>query len=400
MKYALKHFKLIAIAGVTLLLLLFVFARKAQTADQSTGNQSAKGLVGRPSLSVTLAPIQTANWASSLSANGSIAAWQEAIIGAELNGIRLSDISAQIGDKVKRGQVLARFSTDTINTEVAQQEAQLAEAEANLAEAQSNARRAMQLKESGAISIQQINQYATLRNTASARVSAAKAGLQAARLRLRQTHVVAPDDGIISARTATVGAVTQSGQELFRLIRQGKLEWRAEMTAEESARISIGQNVMMIANDGSSIKGKVRMLAPTIDPQTRKTLVYVDLPEIGNTKNIRAGMFAKGEFLLGDNNAASVPSAALVLRDGYASIFVVDAPGSNGIGKARQVRVTTGRTLAGRTEILSAAGEAAGVNKLGKVIDSGAGFLADGDTVRIVDAATMKSNDNPSVSGK
>ena len=419
MKYALDHKRtaIIVSALLILMLLILVFAKRGMSADQ-TGNtsHSAKGDINtnlgasavglgnaaaaadpaRPSLSVTVATMQNTAWAGSSSANGSIAAWQEAIIGTELNGVRLNELMVQVGDKVKRGQLLAKFSEDTISTEVAQQEAMLAEAEATLAEAQSNARRAMQLKESGAISIQQINQYATARNTAFARMSAAKASVQSARLRLKQTRIVAPDDGVISARNATIGAVAQSGQELFRLIRQGKLEWRAEMTAEDSARINIGQQVNVFATDGSVIQGKVRMLAPTVDTQTRKTLVYVDLLEGANKtgvmNNLKAGMFTKGAFVLAETNAISIPSSAVVMRDGYASIFVMDTSKdvTKDIGKVKQLRVTIGRTQNGRTEILSSLNN--GLSATSKVIDSGAGFLADGDIVRVVSATPISSS--------
>lgn len=375
---------MLAGAIVILLAAMFLFAKKADTADtnenNAINNSNAKGVIAHPALTVTLSSAQTTVWDSVQSANGTIAAWQESIVGTELNGVRLIETLVQVGDKVKRGQLLARFSEGILATDMAQQNAILAEAEATLADAQSNARRAMQLKESGAISVQQINQYATARNTASARVSAARASFQAAQLRLQQARVVAPDDGIISSRSATVGAVAQSGQELFRLIRQGKLEWRAEVTAEESSRLSAGQAASIIAVDGSSVKGKVRMVAPTIDPQTRKALVYVDLDNA--SKNLKPGMFAKGEFSLGESQALSLPASAIVMRDGYASVFILD-----GENKVKQVRVIVGRMQRGRAEINS------GINTNAKVVDTGAGFLTDGDTVRIV-SATVEAKSN------
>ena len=369
-----------ALVGAIVLLLaaMFLFAKKANTADAiDSTNTNAKGVIAHPALTVTLSSPQTTAWDSRLSANGTIAAWQESIIGTELNGVRLVELLAQVGDKVKRGQLLARFSEGLLATEVAQQNAILAEAEATLADAQSNARRAIQLKESGAISVQQINQYATARNTASARVTAARASLQASNFRLQQARIVAPDDGVISSRSATVGAVAQSGQELFKLIRQGKLEWRAEVTPEESGRISSGQAANIFTIDGSSIKGKVRMVAPTIDPQTRKALVYVDLGDNASSlKNVKPGMFAKGEFSLGESKALSLPASAIVMRDGYASVFVLE-----GASKVKQVRVVVGRMQQGRAEING------GLNENAKVVDTGAGFLTDGDTVRVVSNA-------------
>lgn len=360
--------------------------RAASASSSSSANSNAKGLIARPALTVSLSGVQSASWNSTLAANGSVAAWQEAIIGTELNGVRLVELFVQVGEQVRRGQLLARFSSDILATEVAQQRAALADAEASLAEAQSNARRALQLKESGAISAQQISQYATARNIAAAKVSAARAGLQAANIRLQQARVLAPDDGVISSRSATLGAVAQSGQELFRFIRQGKLEWRAELTAEDSSRISIGQGVTVFTAEDQAIPGKVRMLAPTVDPQTRKALVYVDLllaPK-ENLQIIKAGMFARGEFSLGETTALSVPASALVLRDGHASVFVVDSK-----NKVKQVRVNTGRTRQERVEILT------GLANDARVVESGAGFLADGDTVRVATADAGSSKSTP-----
>lgn len=358
------------LATLTLLGILLFASKKAETADSGKAQSNTAALTVTASV-----PIASA-WTTSLSASGSVTAWQEAIIGSELSGVRLLELMAQVGDTVKRGQLLATFSSDLLNTEQAQQSAALAEAEAIFAEANSNARRAMQLKESGSISDQQINQYATARNTAAARVSAARASLQAATLRLQHARVLAPDDGIIAARSATVGAVPQNGQELFRLIRQGKLEWRPELSADESRQLSAGMSVNIDAGEGERIPGKLRMLAPTLDPHTRKALAYVDLTLAANNK-LRPGMFVKGEFIVGESLALSVPGSAVLMRDGYSSVFVLETG-----NKVKQVRVSTGRIQQGRIEIIK------GISSTARVIDSGAGFLADGDTVKLVLAQT------------
>jgi HlyD family secretion protein len=123
----------------------------------------------------------------------------------------------------------------------------VAEAEASAAEAAANAQRARDLQASGALSAQQINQYLTAERTAQARLEAQRAAAQVQELRLAQAQVLAPDDGVISARSATVGAVVGAGQELFRLIRQGRLEWRAEVSSTEPGRLKAGQTVRVHA---------------------------------------------------------------------------------------------------------------------------------------------------------
>ena len=231
-----------------------------------------------------------------VAANGNIAAWQEASIGTEANGLRLADVKVNVGDTVKRGQVLATFAPETIEVELAQSNAAVVEAEATLAEAAANAERARSLQATGALSDAAIAQYTTAERTAKARLDAQRAAARARQLRVAQTAVRAPDDGVISARSATVGAVLPAGQELFRMIRKGRLEWRAEVAATDLALIAVGMPVTLTTAGGSVVTGTTRMVAPTVDPQTRNGIVFVDLPAAGGTSAgaARAGMFARG----------------------------------------------------------------------------------------------------------
>ena len=341
-----------------------VFSGASRAADEPKATQP------RPALTVTTAEAQRAAVPLRLAANGNVAAWQEAIIGAESNGLRLTDVRVNVGDVVKAGQVLATFSADTVQADVAQVRASLLEAQANAAEAAANAQRALSLQATGALSQQQIQQYTTAEKTAQARVEAAKATLNAQQLRLKYTQVLAPDRGVISARTATVGAVVGSGTELFRMVRKGRLEWRAEVTSTELARIRPGVRAQVTAAGGAVVEGTVRMVAPTVDPQTRNALVYVDLPL---SSDLRAGMFARGEFALGSSDALTVPQEALVVRDGFSYLFVVGAE-----QRVQMRKVQTGRRVADRVEVLS------GLEAKATIAVRGAGFLNDGDVVRVV----------------
>jgi HlyD family secretion protein len=338
----------------------------------------------RPVLTVNIAKPQVADWPVRLSANGNVVAWQEAIVGAEANGLRLNDVRVNVGDQVKKGQVLATFSADTSRADVALLQATVAEAEAALAEAQANATRARTLQDSGALSAQQINQFLTGEKTAVARLAAAKAQAQSSQLRLGFTRVVAPDDGVISARTATVGSVVGTGQELFRLIRQNRLEWRGEVTASELPRVSAGQKVTITTPSGEAVNGKVRTVAPTIDPQTRNAIAFVDLEKSNAAK---PGMFAKGEFDLAQGRAIHVPQTAVVARDGFT--FVMRIEPSN---KVTQIKVETARRNGDRIEIKD------GIKETDALVASGAAFLTEGDTVRVVEAAqsTPKPTAKPS----
>jgi RND family efflux transporter MFP subunit len=337
---------------------------------------SAKKTAGaKPALTVMAITPQPVEWPRMLVANGNIAAWQEAVISAEISDLRLTEVRVNVGDQVQKGQVLARISPDSVDTALSESQAAVAEAEAMLAEAKANGDRARQYQATGFMSAQQINQYLTAEKAALARLNAARARMQANQLRLAQTEVRAPDAGVISARTATVGSMAQSGQELFRLIRGSRLEWRAEVSAADLGKLKPGVTAMLTAPDGTRVEGRVRMVAPTVDTQTLNGLVYVDLPiaETGNT--LRAGTFARGEFELGRTRIMSLPQSAVLLRDGFSYVFRLDDQ-----SQVAQTKVIVGQRMGDQIEIVS------GIAADTRVVASGAGFLADGDWVRVVDA--------------
>ena len=336
----------------------------------------AKKLAAAPAksaLTVTIEKPQPVSLPIRLSANGNITAWQEAVIGSESNGLKLTQVLANVGDVVKAGQVLATFSTDSTQADVAQARANVVDAQASALDAAANAERARTLQTSGALSAQQINQYLTLEKTAQAKVEAAQAVLGAQQLKGRQTRVLAPDSGVISARNATVGAVVGSGTELFKMIRKGRLEWRAEVTSAEVARIKPGDKAVVLAASGARVEGRVRIVAPTVNAATRTALVYVDVPA---NADLKAGMYARGDFSLGASDALTLQQQALVLRDGFTYAMRVEAN-----NKVSQVKLQTGRRVGNAVEILQ------GAKPGDNFVASGAAFLADGDTVKVVAAS-------------
>ena len=340
------------------------------TAAHAADDKKAASAPPKSALTVNVTQPQPASLPLRINANGNIAAWQEASIGTEANGLRLASVLVNVGDVVRRGQVLATFAPDTMQADVAQIRAAVAEAEATLAEASANAQRARGLQATGALSDAAINQYLTAERTAKARLDAQRAGAQMQQLRLKQTQVLAPDAGVISARSATVGAVLPAGQELFRMIRQGRLEWRAEVAAADMAALKPGMAVLVTAGGAPALQGTVRMVAPTVDPQTRNGIVFVDLPASGVA---RAGMFARGEFEIGSGSGLTLPQSAVLLRDGFSYVLRVGAD-----ARLTEVKVKVGRRVGDRVEVTS------GVDAATRVVATGGGFLADGDTVRVV----------------
>ena len=355
----------LGVLGFAVLLPLSAQSTAAQAAADKATDKALKG-----ALSVSVAQPQMQTWASSLTANGGLYAWQEAIVASELGGIALSEVRVDVGTPVKRGQVLARLAPATLQAALAARQAAVAQAQAALAEAQASAQRAEKVKDSGALSAQQIQQLQLAAESARAALQAAVAMQQLDEVRLNQTVIRAVDDGVISARNATLGAVVQPGMELFRLVRQNRVEWRAELTAEQLLQVRPGMPALLKLSDGQQIKGKVRMLAPALDALSRKALAYVDLAA-GSAA--RAGMYAQGEIQLGSSQALTIPGSALLLRDGNSYVFTVAAN-----GQVKQGKVITGRRQNNAVEILD--GMAANV----QVVTRGAAFLNDGDFVHVV----------------
>ncbi|MCH7335289.1 efflux RND transporter periplasmic adaptor subunit [Acinetobacter sp. NIPH 2699] len=365
-----KVWLLLAIIIVLVIILIAIRQIGAAKKSTDTDQNKAETIEQKAALTVTVVQPLQQNWKQTFTANGNVAAWQEVVIGSELSGQRLTRVNVNVGDEVRRGQVLAEINSDTIRADLAAAKASYAEAQAVLSDATTNHKRIQQLKNTGAISAQESTQYQTSQATAQARLDAAKAQIQTHQLRLAQTQVIAPDNGVISTRSATVGSLAQTGQELFRLIRDHRLEWRAEVTMTDLYKLKQGMTARIFSPDPTqpAILGKIRMIAPVIDPQTRYGLVYVDLP---TTQAVRMGMFVKGEFDLGEKSALTIPQTALLLRDGFAYVFIVD---NN--NRVTQQKVTIGRRLDNRVEILGLAANL-------KVVSSGTGFLTDGDLVHI-----------------
>jgi RND family efflux transporter MFP subunit len=333
-------------------------------------------------LTVALLTPRHEHWTQSIDVSGAIAPWQEASIRSLATGARLAEVLVDVGEVVKRGQVLARYDTAMLHAQVAQMTAALAQAEASAQQASTNEARALQMKDSGGISRQDLLQYRTAAAVTKAQVEVARAQLQARRLDLQNASVVAPDDGTISARAATLGSVTPVGEELFRLIRQDRLQWRAEVTAAEVAAIEPGLQVFVTLPDGSEARGNVRRIAPSLDPQSRVAIVFADL-EPGS--HARAGMYAGGRIALGASDVLVVPASALAMHDGRSHVAVVVEQG--GVKRVRLREVQTGQREGSRVEIVR------GLAGTEHVVCEGAALLNDGDVVTLAPASVSRAGE-------
>lgn len=352
---------------------------KAEMEGKRGNRQAAKGTaeVSKATLSVEATTPASVKWPMTLVLNGSIYPWQEALVSAEISGLRIQQVLVEVGAQVSKGQPLVLLADETVKADLQKQLATVEKDKAALAEAKSNADRANEIKDSGALSAQKINEYVIALQTAKANLALSEAELENQRIRIRQTKVVAPDDGVVSERSANLGNVVSAGTELFKLIRQNRIEWRGEVNADQQAALHTGQAVSLTLAGGKTVAGKVRLISPVVDNNTRNALVYVDIPK----NSAKPGMYVQGKIDVGQQQGLAIPLSAVTYRDGFAYVFVLGDVNADGMSRITQRKVKTGRTLDEQIEVLNGVGAGA------KLVLSGGAFLNDGDTVKVVTTA-------------
>lgn len=323
-------------------------------------------------LAVSLAQARPQPLARSVLVSGPVSAFEEMQLGVELSGQRVTSLLVDVGQSVRKGQVLLELDHRTLDSELAQAEASLRQAQASLSLAQVSYDRGAKLAAEQLISAGNLDELRATRVQAEAQVATARAGRDAAKLRRDFAELRAPADGVISKRLVQPGQVVAAGNELLRLIRDGRLEWRAELPEDQLAGVAVG-NTVELPYAGNVIAGRIRAVTPGVDAQTRTGTVYVDLPEPGPLK---PGVYVEGRIVTGAGRALMVPSAAVVQRDGHSYVFTMKDE-----KVVQRVRVRTGQTAKGQVEIVQ------GLKDGDQVVAEGAGFLGDGDRVRVVPAA-------------
>lgn len=322
-------------------------------------------------LTITTAPVVREELVRSVPATGSIFAWQEVIISAEVGGYRVAEVLVDVGSRVQKGQPLVRLAADMLQANLDSQRAALRSAEAALVNAAAALRRGEQVASSGSLSAADLDRLRAEHVAAQARVETARAELTTAELRLQYGTVLAPDAGTITSRTVSVGQIAQAGGEMLRMLRQDRVEWRAEVPEALLSRIRVGQSAQVSAVDGTVLEGRVRAVAPTVQTSNRTGLVYVDI----TGGSARPGMFARGTIAAGSSTGLLVPIQSVVMQDGYSYVFVVQADRTVERRRIEQAGV--------HGEYFEAA---AGLNEGDVIAVKGAGFLKDGDLVAVADA--------------
>lgn len=328
-------------------------------------------------LTVDLVRPSTRTLPRSLAASGSLAARDELIVGSDANGVRLTEVLVEVGARVRRGQLLARGDDAQLQAQLAQQEALIRQAQAEKVQADANLERAERIVDSGIYSVETVQARRTAALAAAARLELARAQRQELEVRLAHTRVLAPADGVIARRSASVGQVVQSGVELFRLIRGGELEWLAELPDHALGQVQPGAAAQIVLADGRRLDGTVRLVAPTVDTRSRNGLVHVALPA---EATLKAGGHARGEIVVASATMLTLPESVVLSRDGQPFVFLVGAD-----GVARLTRISTGTRQRGLVEVTG------GLERDAPVVSAGAGFVKDGERVQVAPAALQQA---------
>ena len=285
---------------------------------RTTSAAMAKDMAVPPLVTVVVPAL--GNVASTVSLTGLISAQNDMPIGVEGDGGRVAAVLVEPGDRVRRGQVLARLNPLTAQSQVESAQASLEELQAAAASAQADYARAEKARDS--FSVEEFERRRTGALTAVAKAKAAEAQLNEARTRWQKMTVVAPSDGIVLTRAAEVGQVAMPGTApLFRLARDGAIEMRGEVAEQDMPRLKVGQTALVrLEGVAQPFAGKIWQIGAVIDGVTRQGTVRIALPAAD--QNLRPGAFARADIQAEPTVGVILPQTA-VLSDEQGSYALI-----------------------------------------------------------------------------
>lgn len=325
-------------------------------------------------LAVSLIHPQAQALTDSLDVSGHVQPWQEIKISPEISGMTVKEVRAEVGARVSKGQVLAVLDVEKERLSLQQLDAQLESDRIAMKQAYSDWERmrkaAASLAEpSEVVSAQDLQKLETAYLASKSKVKASEAGVAAQALRLRQATLVAPDEGIVSARTVTPGQLVSVGAEFFRLIRKNQFEWNVDVPAEKLPLVSSGMPASLTLPGGTVVKGTVSRVSPLVTTGSDTGVAYVTLEP---NATLKAGLLARGTLTLGNKKGILVPATAVVPADGRYYVVKVSAD-----QVATRTPVDVQLRDDGQYEVLK------GLSVEDSIVESGAAFLDTGDRVTV-----------------
>lgn len=319
---------------------------------------------------VTVATAENARMQAQVPVTGSLVARQEVQVYPLVSGYEIVEVLAETGDSVEKDQVLARLSTATLEAQLAQAAAEHLRAEAGLKQAGTTLERAQRLRNSNSGSQATLDDAIAAEVNARAGVAQAEAALRIARLDLERAEITAPVAGLITAKNATLGALSGSAAEpLFTMIAEGKIELSAQVIETALQQVSVGDPVKVNVAGLGEVDGKVRLIPASVDPVTRLGIMRISLDDVAG---LRTGLFASANIITAKREAVTVPATAVLANDEGEHVQVV----KDGVIEARPVQ--TGLLWDGRREIIE------GITAGETVIARAGAFFRDGDNVRVI----------------
>lgn len=306
-----------------------------------------------------------------VTASGNVSAWEEVPVGAETGGLAATAVYVDEGSYVRQGQALVQMNDALLQAQLRQQQAAVQTAEANAARDQAALGRAQELKEKGFLSQASLDTALANQRASTAGLASARAALSETRTRLSQATLRAPVSGLIISRSVTRGQIIQPGTELFRMVRDGRLELDAQVPETDLGLVRAGQSATVSTDQSGQTTGTVRIVTPQVDATSRLGVARISLTGAGA---LRPGMFARAQIDVGSQPTITVPTASVLYRENRSGVFVV--------GANNQVRFTPVTVLARGADQTSVTGVAEGA----RVVVQGAGFLGDGDRVTVTAA--------------
>lgn len=355
---------IIAVVAVVVVAFLLLSGGHGEEKARPTGGSAS-------SQTVTVATATVQSLDRVVTASGTVSAWEEVPVGAETGGLTATAVLTDEGRYVRQGQVLVQLNDTLLRAQLRQQDAAVASAQATLAQADNALARAQELRERGFLSQAGLDTAVAQQATAQAQVNAASAARAETQARVNQAAIRAPVSGLVISRSVTRGQIVQAGSELFRIVRDGRLELDAQVPETEIGLIRAGQPAQISSDDVGAASGTVRIVTPEVDAQTRLGLARISLSSAGG---LRPGMFARAQIEVGAQAAVVVPTQAILYRENRAGVFVLDAE--------NRAHFQTVTVLSRRDDAAAVDGLAAGA----RVVVEGAGFLGDGDRVTIAPA--------------
>ena len=338
----------LAIAGVAFGGLGGCSKTTAPDAKAAANSASHAVMVSYTTVAQATTPVQ-------IMGTGTISAWQEVTVGAETGGLTAVALLVDEGQTVKQGQPLLKMDDVLL-------QAQLKQAQANFDQANKAFQRAQTLFTQGYLSA------AGLDNAQASKLTT-EAALQTAQTQLSLATVRAPVSGIVTSRKAVLGQIVSSGAELFRIVRDGRIELNMQVVDSDLHTLQPGMAATVSSTSTGVVAGTVRVITPQVDPSTRLGIARVSVPW---TSGLRPGMFASGSIDAGMQTVALIPQNAVVYQENVPAVYLVGAD-----NKAHLRKITLGATAANKSIVVRD-----GLQVGDKIVTTGAGFLNDGDSVK------------------